>query len=59
MISPPATPIEAALAAPPRSRCRDVILGERDMMTPRQGGRALAAAIAECRTIVLPAPATC
>jgi pimeloyl-ACP methyl ester carboxylesterase len=31
-----------------------LILGERDMMTPLKGGRALAALIAGARTIVLP-----
>jgi len=31
-----------------------VILGERDMMTPAKAGKALAAAIANARTIVLP-----
>jgi pimeloyl-ACP methyl ester carboxylesterase len=31
-----------------------LILGERDMMTPLKSGRALAAAIAEARTVVLP-----
>ncbi|MDQ8730463.1 alpha/beta hydrolase [Bradyrhizobium sp. LHD-71] len=30
-----------------------VILGERDMMTPAKAGRALAAALADCRTVVL------
>jgi pimeloyl-ACP methyl ester carboxylesterase len=31
-----------------------VILGERDMMTPTKAGKALAAAIANARTVVLP-----
>jgi pimeloyl-ACP methyl ester carboxylesterase len=31
-----------------------VILGERDMMTPAKAGKALAAAIPNARTIVLP-----
>jgi pimeloyl-ACP methyl ester carboxylesterase len=31
-----------------------LILGERDMMTPAKAGKALAAAISNARTIVLP-----
>ena len=35
-----------------------VILGERDMMTPAKAGKALAAAVPNSRTVVLPAPGT-
>jgi len=32
-----------------------LILGERDMMTPAKAGKALAAALSDARTVILPA----
>lgn len=45
---------EGALAAAAKVKVPvTVILGERDLMTPAKAGKALAAALADCRTVVL------
>ena len=57
--SQPATLIQNALAAAATVTVpTTVIVGERDMMIPVKAGKALAAAVANAKTVVLPGAGT-